>query len=99
MRRSFCEEIATKNHTLPNETELTSKLETVNSDMIDDPPSPSFRKKNEVNSKNKKIFASKEDKRQAYMEIKTIFKTVTEDIGVLEDRLKENTVIEKVYLK
>ena len=33
------------------------------------------------------------------MEIKALFKTVTEDMNVLEDRLKENTVIEKVYLK
>jgi hypothetical protein len=33
------------------------------------------------------------------MEIKALFKTVTEDMSVLEDRLKENTVIEKVYLK
>ena len=65
-----------------------------------DPPSPTFKKKGIENTvKNRKAFASKEDKRQAYLEIKSIFKVVTEDIGILEDRLKENTVIEKVYLK
>lgn len=33
------------------------------------------------------------------MEIKSIFKAVTDDMGILEERLKENSVIEKVYLK
>lgn len=41
----------------------------------------------------------KGDKNQAYMQIKAIFKAVTEDMSILEDRLKQNTVIEKVYLK
>ena len=65
-------------------------------------PSPTFKKKGvELSStlKDNKLFHNKEDKRQAYLEIKSIFKTVTEDISILEERLKENTVIEKVYLK
>lgn len=47
----------------------------------------------------RRIFNNKAEKKQAYLEIKHIFKAVTEDMTVLEERLKENTVIEKVYLK
>lgn len=49
--------------------------------------------------KERRLFVNKDERKQAYMEIKNIFKTVTEDMTVLEERLKENTVIEKVYLK
>jgi hypothetical protein len=42
---------------------------------------------------------SKEDKRSTYLEIKNIFKAVTDDMKTLEERMKENNVIEKVYLK
>ena len=65
-----------------------------------DPPSPTFKKKeNSTTIKAKKNFNNKEDKKQAYLEIKSIFKAVTQDIGILQERVKENTVIEKVYLK
>ncbi len=45
------------------------------------------------------MITNKEDRRAAYLEIKSIFKAVSEDMSVLEQRLKENSVIEKVYLK
>ncbi len=45
------------------------------------------------------MVTNKEDRRAAYLEIKSIFKAVSEDMSVLEQRLKENSVIEKVYLK
>ena len=43
-----------------------------------DPPSPTFKKKeNSTTIKAKKNFNNKEDKKQAYLEIKSIFKAVT----------------------
>ena len=43
-----------------------------------DPPSPTFKKKgNETMGKVRKSFGNKEDKKQAYLEIKSIFKAVT----------------------
>lgn len=70
------------------------KVETVNSEELINNPT-----KQEEPLKEKKIITNKQEKRLAYMEIKSIFKAVTDDMGILEERLKENSVIEKVYLK
>jgi hypothetical protein len=63
-----------------------------------------FSPKKESPLKERKIGANKaggnkEDRRIAYLEISSIFKAVSEDMSILEERLKENSVIEKVYLK
>ena len=39
------------------------------------------------------MVTNREERRAAYLEIKNIFRAVSEDMGVLEERLKENTVI------
>lgn len=50
--------------------------------------------------KEKKSVGNRDDDRKrAYQEIKSIFKLVSDDVKTLEERLKENNVVEKVYLK
>ena len=57
------------------------------------------KKKQKQVLKDRKIITNKEDRKLAYLEIKNIFKVVTEDMNLLQERLKQNNVIEKVYLK
>lgn len=59
------------------------KLKTVSTSQYLDLPSPSFKKQDEATLKDRKIFTNREDKKQAYHEFKTLFKTVAEDIGIL----------------
>jgi len=46
--------------------------------------SPGLKKKEKVALKDKKIITNKEDRKMAYLEIKNIFKVVTEDMNLLE---------------
>lgn len=87
-RRSFCRELIQD----VKDPQFSLRFQTVNSELVD--PSPPFKKKGGKTDMN-----SKEDKRSTYLEIKNIFKAVTDDMKTLEERMKENNVIEKVYLK
>ena len=49
--------------------------------------------------KEKKRPVNNEDKKQIYQFIKAKFKAVAEDVNILQEKVKENEVIEKVYLK